>query len=573
MDRLPRELIDAILRRCVAQGPKNNVLQLRLVCRLFDRVLKPSGCRTLGLELSRLSRASHVRRPDPDALQTIGYHCKSLYIDLMVLRDEMEVDYLETVFARVATMAEFCQSMRRKYCMNKSSFTETEYYHTVESLLFNCRQIDRLRLNLPFQLVGRHCNAATMILANTLKALACRPEEDSACLKTLVLENVADMTIISLWLNPTDVGNIMKVFADLHHLVLTLRRHDTEAQRAFGSCFWDVIEHADRLETLCLVGMDHDDRPPRGLKQTRFWQIPVEDWRVRSLPTPRTSFSNLTCLELKRLEMLPDAFLKATTQVFGETLEELYLNEIYLKTEQSNDWNQDSRKILWVGIPNKRPDDDCQWMAMRVRAATPRLKVCRASFLAYDHYLREDIAMPPDFDLIDPCGLGRSVSQRFVEVVLGVHQPNSPTGEPVLYFPHEPSDDSRLHKLWNRTRAPFVEEYDTNAYQATLDNPTSGWQKSLDGIFINSNSGTLDELHYIAQTACQGMNEINRRTAASGVAVGHEGAIMRVPGADDGAVQETEQGAGQEVTQQDVTETDTTEQGDTVQHVAEQDEP
>lgn len=92
MDRLPRELIDAILRRCVAQGPKNNVLQLRLVCRLFDRVLKPSGCRTLGLELSRLSRASHVRRPDPDALQTIGYHCKSLYIDLMVLRDESECE-------------------------------------------------------------------------------------------------------------------------------------------------------------------------------------------------------------------------------------------------------------------------------------------------------------------------------------------------------------------------------------------------------------------------------------------------------------------------------------------------
>ncbi|KAG6029778.1 hypothetical protein E4U19_005823 [Claviceps sp. Clav32 group G5] len=574
MDRLPRELIDAILRRCVAQGPKNNVLQLRLVCRLFDRVLKPSGCCTLGLELSRLSRASHVRRPDPDALQTIGYHCKSLYIDLMVLRDEMEVDYLETVFARVPTMAEFCQSMRRKYCMNKSSFTETEYYHTVESLLFNCRQIDRLRLNLPFQLVGRHCNAATMILANTLKALASRPEEDSACLKTLVLENVADMTIISLWLNPTDVGNIMKVFADLHHLVLTLRRHDVEAQRAFRYCFWDVIEHADRLETLCLVGMDHDDRPPRGLKQTRFWQIPVEDWRVRSLPTPRTSFSNLTCLELKRLEMLPEAFLKATTQVFGETLVELYLNEIYLKTEQSNDWNQDSRKVLWVGIPNQRPDDDCQWIAMRVRAATPRLKVCRASFLAYDHYLREDIAMPPEFDLIDPCGLGRSISQRFVEVVLGVHQPNSPNGDPVLYFPHEPSDDSRLlYKLWARKRAPFVEEYDTNAYQVNLDNPTSGWQKSLDGIFVNSNAGTLDELHYIAQTACQGMNEIDRRTAASGVAVGHAGAIMRVPGADDGAVQGTEQGTEQQVTQQDVTEADTTEQGDTEQHVAEQGEP
>lgn len=90
MDRLPRELIDAILQQCVAQGPKNNVLRLRLVCRLFDRILKPAGCCTLGLDFSRMSRASHVRRPDVDALQTIGYHCKSLYIDLMVLRDESE---------------------------------------------------------------------------------------------------------------------------------------------------------------------------------------------------------------------------------------------------------------------------------------------------------------------------------------------------------------------------------------------------------------------------------------------------------------------------------------------------
>lgn len=88
MDRLPRELVDEILRQCVAHGPKNSVLPLRLVCRTFDRILKPFVCRTLNLEFSRLSKTSGVELPQMDALQTVGYHCKSLYIDLMVLRDD-----------------------------------------------------------------------------------------------------------------------------------------------------------------------------------------------------------------------------------------------------------------------------------------------------------------------------------------------------------------------------------------------------------------------------------------------------------------------------------------------------
>lgn len=88
MNQLPRELVDAVLHQCVADIPKNGILRLRLVCRLFDRVLKPFACRTLGLEFSRLSKVTSFAHPQMDALQTVGYHCKSLYIDLMVLRDE-----------------------------------------------------------------------------------------------------------------------------------------------------------------------------------------------------------------------------------------------------------------------------------------------------------------------------------------------------------------------------------------------------------------------------------------------------------------------------------------------------
>lgn len=424
----------------------------------------------------------------------------------------VEVEFLESVFARVPSMTDFCQTLQKKYCMNENSFTEVEYYRMVEDLLFNCRDIDRLRLNLPFQLVGRHCKAATMILANTLKAFARRPEEDSAKLKALVLENVTDIAVCDLWMNPIDVTNIMNVLEVLEHLVMTIRRHETSPTRVslFYSCLWNIIENAAELKTLCLVGMDHDDRPPRGLKQTKAWQMPVMEWSVRSLPSPHVNLSCLTCLELKRVEILPK-ILFSIAETFGSTLEELYLNEVYLKLEQGLQFNSDARQILWVGMPNQRPDSDCYWIATALRLSTPRLRICRASFLAYDVYVWDEVPGICDYDLIDPSGLGRSISQRFVEVVMGIRQPNMPTGDPVEYLPQDSDHDHIISQLKTRTNALRVTDYDTNAYQSAIANSTSSWQRSIDGVFPNCNSNTLDELHYIAETACQGMNEVHRR--------------------------------------------------------------
>ena len=423
----------------------------------------------------------------------------------------VEVEFLNRLFTRVPAMADFCDSLRKKYCMHDESFTAEEFFGAVCYVLFYCQSIDRLRLNLPFQLVGRHCDAATMILAITFKAFASRSEEDAALLKFLVLENVSDITLCHLWMNPLDVKNIMQVLAAVEHFVLSIRRHEWEAPRMglFASCLWHIIEYAQNLASLCLVGMDHDDRPPRGLKQTRFWQVEVANWRARALPPPHDIVSNLTCLELRRVEVLPETLIRAA-ECFGSTLRELYLNEVYLKTEQSHDWNEDSKKILWIGVANERPEEDCRWIAMIFRSAMTRLRICRASFLAYDQYLRDDLQGYPEFDLIDPSGLGRSVSQRFVEIVMGIRQP-SPTGEPIQYLPFDSKHDHLLRKLKSRNGALNVTEYDTNAYQAAVDNTTSRWQKSIDGYFPNCNSNTLSELHFIADTACQGMNEIHRR--------------------------------------------------------------
>lgn len=94
MEKLPVELLDTILRFCIVQHPKNSILELRLVCRAFDLVLKQYGCMNLYLDLSRLSKWDRGSLPRREALQTIGYHCKSLYIDLLNLRDEGMSEYV-----------------------------------------------------------------------------------------------------------------------------------------------------------------------------------------------------------------------------------------------------------------------------------------------------------------------------------------------------------------------------------------------------------------------------------------------------------------------------------------------
>ncbi|KAJ3958036.1 hypothetical protein N0V92_005401 [Colletotrichum tropicale] len=515
MESLPRELIDLIIQQCIALGPRNFVCDLRLVCRAFDRYLKPYACKTIALEFSRLSKTSRRRQPDIDALQTIGYHCKSMYIDLMVLRDELEVEFLSTIFDRIPSMKPFVQTLQREYCMSPSSFTTIDYRNTVDTILFNCQFVNSLRLNLPFQLVGHRCNAATMILANTFSAFSRRPE-DSVALKTLVLENVSDQAVVDLWTNPSDVLAIMRAILELEHLVISFRRHEVDPPRVafFSTCLWDLIRNADVLQTLCLAGTD-DDRPPRGLKQTKAWNMTLDEWRARALPPPQVILPCLTALELKRVEVTPEV-LRCAARNFGCTLRELYLNEVYLKAEQGQNLNEDSKQILWIGLPNQRPGLDDDWMAMTIRESCPKLQTCRASFLGYDLYTRDDLPpspapSSPDFDFIDPCGLGRSIAQRFVEVALGYAQPPAMDGSPVSYLPALSSNDYLLKQTRPRARALRVTEYDVNAYQTAVRNVTSGWQRSIDGVFPNCNSGTLEELHYIAETACQGMNEIQRQ--------------------------------------------------------------
>lgn len=418
-------------------------------------------------------------------------------------------------------MNDFLATLRRKYCMNEASFTEAEFYATLETMLFNCRDVDSLRLNLPFQLVGSTCTAATMILANTLKAFANRAEEDSAWLKTLVVENVTDRAICDLWLNPSDVLNIMRVVAVLENLVLTLRRHETGTQQVglFGACLWNVVEHAEHLKTISITEVDHEEQPSSGLRLTRHTQQSIHDFEDRYLPAPRLILiSELRCLELKRVLVSAD-FLISAAHSFGRTLEELYLTNVYMAVEQTPTWNTDSKRHLWVGLPNTPPPPPCdegetQWIAMQFRALMPRLHTIRATNLGYHLHTScpasDDDLASRAFDFQDPANLSRPLSRRFVEVVTGITQPPYLGGsKPLTYSPHDAEFAHLLQEMKPRPKQTKMEDYDAIAHQLVKGSTTSDWGRSIDGIFANCNSNTIDELHYIADTACQGMNDMN----------------------------------------------------------------
>lgn len=88
METLPNEILTLILRWNVrmCRGDKNTIIELRHVCKAFDVVLKPYIFKTVQLEFSRFLR--HEGTPSLRALERVGNICESIYLDMMIVRDE-----------------------------------------------------------------------------------------------------------------------------------------------------------------------------------------------------------------------------------------------------------------------------------------------------------------------------------------------------------------------------------------------------------------------------------------------------------------------------------------------------
>ena len=412
----------------------------------------------------------------------------------------------------VPSLSYFLVSLRHHYSFSDRSFTELDFYRAMTDILFYCRDIDRVRICLPFPITGVRCGAATRVLANALKALGQRPEEDSATLKTLVLEGVADDTLCELWMNPSDVMNMQNLLSVVETLVLQIRRLGPESFPAsmFGAAMWNMIYNAVNVQSLTLASATFLAPCDEKIDITKSGEESQAQWQERRFPGPGAQLAppKPTYLELRDVALLPDDLLRIAT-AFGPSLEELHMNEVSIMTHQSVGHNTRSDMHLWVGLPNEDPGQRL-WMAMRFRALMPKLRICRCSKLDYRLYLHAEKPICETFDRADPAAIGRPLSQRFVEVVMGHRQPRLPSGEPIFYHSHDSEFSSLTYVLSERRARIPISEHDYVAHKlAGIDAGSRyDYEYSLDGQFRNCIDNSFQELSYLFDQVHSGMRAL-----------------------------------------------------------------
>ncbi|KAG0649865.1 hypothetical protein D0Z07_4018 [Hyphodiscus hymeniophilus] len=556
MESLPPELVELILlwtsRMC--RCDKNNVLPLRHVSKAFNTSLRPYVLKTIQLEFSRFLKGPNP--PSREALAGIGGFCQAVYLDMMVVRDEEEISRLGEVFhgilPKVPEMGPLLDSLRR-YCMSESTFDEADFKEVVKSVMDNSPNMHRLKLNLPFQVVGRASLTATLFLATTLACVATRSEEFRV-LETLVIDHVSDTTILNICNNPIDARNALACFAGLKHLVLSIKRQETRIarQKTFSQNLWLLIRKAAGMESLCLIGWnvkrDIKTRKHRHAVSFngQYWLLLCEgkfvddyqtEWSMRSLPYPIDDFKGfprLRYLELKRVDINPECLVKMITNN-AQTLKELYLNEVYIKVFGAVDLEHTS---LWIGYPDIKRPDDSLWVAEELRETMGlSLDILRVTGLGYDDFEPDRNSTHSNYDLNDPTGLQRSFDQRFVEAVFGnedimVEDANLAAGHQLPPFQIQEHGETFLPSLAFLTQAETVmpptgprilpplsqrdeiDDYDADTYQRGR-NTTSKLKRCIDGYFFNHNEQALKELQRIITVADRGMALISQELIRS----------------------------------------------------------
>ena len=143
----------------------------------------------------------------------------------------------------------------RQYCLGDDTFDETDFRRVVDGVLRQAPNLTRLKINLPFQVVGRQSQTATLILATTLACIAQRDPEESKALDMLVLDHVADTSIINICNNHMDIRNAVTALSGLKRLAISIKRQEagTVQQAAFAQNLWFLLKKAIGLVSLCIV--------------------------------------------------------------------------------------------------------------------------------------------------------------------------------------------------------------------------------------------------------------------------------------------------------------------------------
>jgi hypothetical protein len=91
MNTIPPETLVMILQHVEddCRSDKKSVLELRLVCKAFDKCLKHTALKTIQLDFKRIHRFREIDRnhAQKSTLHNISPWIENLYIDMTIVRD------------------------------------------------------------------------------------------------------------------------------------------------------------------------------------------------------------------------------------------------------------------------------------------------------------------------------------------------------------------------------------------------------------------------------------------------------------------------------------------------------
>lgn len=76
----------------MCRSDKNLTLDLRLVCKAFDAIVRPYILKTVQLDFTRFRRQGP--KPSVAALASSGAFCEAVYLDMMIVREEGQLCHL-----------------------------------------------------------------------------------------------------------------------------------------------------------------------------------------------------------------------------------------------------------------------------------------------------------------------------------------------------------------------------------------------------------------------------------------------------------------------------------------------
>ena len=406
--------------------------------------------------------------------------------------------------------------------MGQETFDEGDFKKTLENIFQYTSSLQKVKLLLPFKIVGQVPTHATTLLANALACIASRDDSHSN-LDTLVIGHLSDTTLNKIYNNPIDLKNALTVFRSIRHLQLGMRRQefDNKAQVDFKNGLWKLVTEAKQLRSLCFMGFN-TNRLNRESAAQQNGRVDLEKWTAQSLPYTRLAniecFHHLTQLELKRVDISAPVFIDLLKDM-GVHLTELYINQVYLKYDQGH---QPRLPHLWVGNgPDGLKGANDIWiadeiLAMRNDGLLSRLKVLRATAIGYD-YINPVAGAAKTFDLEDITGQGHSLDARFIARAMGMVLP---IGGTALLPPT--AVDVRAAQL--------------------LHNPTSIYASTLDGVFNTFNSATLGEMLKIIGVVDNSMEQLTGQLES----VNRAGDANAPPPDDDGDAEMTDADANEQ---------------------------